>query len=97
MVGIGREADDSSLFHVVDNALNVLPIAAHVACEPGDRPRTVRVTMAPCALLLAHKAGAGEFDRAFYAAQTLEFAAGAANIALLALNMRDGLRLTRGG
>jgi hypothetical protein len=35
----------------------------------------------------------GEFDTAFYAVQALELAAGAANITLLGLNMRDGLRM----
>ena len=47
----------------------------------------------PSALYLASKAGAGEFDAAFYAVQALELAAGAANITLLGLNMRDGLRM----
>ena len=35
----------------------------------------------------------GEFDTAFYAVQALELAAGAANITLLGLNMRDGLMM----
>ena len=47
----------------------------------------------PSALFLASKASAGEFDTGFYVAQTLELAAGAANIALLGLNMRDGLKM----
>ena len=47
----------------------------------------------PSALYLASKASAGEFDTAFYAVQVLELAAGAANIMLLGLNMRDGLRM----
>jgi hypothetical protein len=47
----------------------------------------------PSALFLATKAGAGEFDSSFYAVQALELAAGAVNIALLGLNMRDGLRM----
>jgi hypothetical protein len=47
----------------------------------------------PSALFLASKASAGEFDAAFYAVQALELAAGAANIVLLSLNMRDGLRM----
>ena len=38
--------------------------------------------------------GAGEFDTAFYAVQALELAAGATNIMLLGLNMRDGLKMT---
>jgi len=48
----------------------------------------------PSALFLASKATAGEFDAAFYALQALELVAGATNLALLGLNMRDGLKLT---
>lgn len=48
----------------------------------------------PAALFLAAKARAGEFDSMFYAAQTIELIAGATNLALLGLNMRDGLKLT---
>ncbi len=47
----------------------------------------------PSALYLAFKARAGEFDASFDAVQALELAAGATNIALLGLNMRDGLRM----
>lgn len=47
----------------------------------------------PSALYLASKARAGEFDAAFYGVQALELAAGAVNITLLGLNMRDGLRM----
>ncbi len=49
--------------------------------------------LVPSALYLASKARAGEFDTAFYAVQALELAAGAANFALLALSMRDGLKM----
>lgn len=49
----------------------------------------------PAALFLASKARTAEFDTAFYAVQTLELVAGAANLALLGLSMRDGLSLTR--
>jgi ferredoxin-NADP reductase len=48
----------------------------------------------PCALFLASKAKAAEFDAVFYAVQVLEIVAGGTNIALLGLNMRDGLKLT---
>ena len=48
----------------------------------------------PSALFLASKARAGEFDPGFYAVQALELVAGATNLALLGLNMRDGLKLT---
>ncbi len=52
------------------------------------------LVLIPAALFLAHKARAGEFDGIFYAVQALELAAGAVNIALLGLNMRDGFRIT---
>lgn len=47
----------------------------------------------PSALFLASKATLGEFDTAFYVVQALELLAGAANIVLLARNMRDGWKL----
>ena len=47
----------------------------------------------PSAFALASMADAGRFDALFYGVQVLELAAGAVNVALLALNMRDGLRL----
>ena len=47
----------------------------------------------PAALFLAHKAKAAEFDTAFYVVQALELVAGATNITLLGLNMRDGLEM----
>ncbi|WP_247710865.1 hypothetical protein [Qipengyuania aestuarii] len=50
--------------------------------------------LVPSALFLAWKATAGEFDAAFYAVQAIELVAGAANLVLLGLNMRDGLRMT---
>jgi len=52
------------------------------------------LVLIPSALFLASKASAGEFDTAFYAVQALELAAGAANIMLLGLNMRDGLKMS---
>jgi hypothetical protein len=51
------------------------------------------LVLIPSALYLASKAQAAEFDTGFYAVQALELAAGAANITLLGLNMRDGLRM----
>lgn len=51
------------------------------------------LVLIPSALFLASKAQAAEFDTAFYGVQTLELIAGAANVALLSLNMRDGLRM----
>lgn len=52
------------------------------------------LVLIPSALFLASKANAGEFDTAFYLVQALELIAGAANLVLLGLNMRDGLRMT---
>lgn len=51
------------------------------------------LVLVPAALFLAAKARAGEFDAGFYAVQAVELAAGAVNIALLGLNMRDGMRM----
>ncbi|WP_299173574.1 hypothetical protein [uncultured Brevundimonas sp.] len=47
----------------------------------------------PSALFLASKAGAASFDGVFYAIQVIELAAGAVNITLLSLNMRNGLMM----
>jgi hypothetical protein len=47
----------------------------------------------PSALYLSFKANAASFDAAFYGVQVLELLAGAANISLLGLNMRDGLKM----
>ena len=46
----------------------------------------------PCALFLAHKASIAEFDVAFYAMQIIELLAGAINLTLLSMSMRDGLK-----
>lgn len=54
------------------------------------------LVLIPSALFLASKARSGEFDSAFYAVQALELVAGATNLALLGLNMRDGLKLKEG-
>jgi hypothetical protein len=51
------------------------------------------LVLIPSALFLASKAKAAEFDAVFYAVQTVELAAGAINLALLSLNMRDGLKM----
>lgn len=51
--------------------------------------------LVPSAVFLASKAAAGAFDAAFVAVQAIELAAGAVNITLLSLNMRDGLALRR--
>jgi hypothetical protein len=51
--------------------------------------------LVPSAFFLAARAVAGQFDAAFYAVQGVELAAGAANITLMALNIRDGFAMTR--
>ncbi|MBR0813285.1 MULTISPECIES: hypothetical protein [Bradyrhizobium] len=51
------------------------------------------LVLIPAALFLASKAKAAEFDTTFYVVQTLELFAGAMNIVLLGLNMRDGFKM----
>ncbi len=51
--------------------------------------------LVPSAVFLAIRAADGQFDTAFYAVQAIELLAGATNVTLIALNMRDGLTLTR--
>ena len=48
----------------------------------------------PSALYLSILAGRGEFDGVFYGVQAVELLAGAVNITLMSLNIRDGLRVT---
>jgi hypothetical protein len=52
------------------------------------------LVLVPSAVYLDQLAGAGAFGPAFIAVQTLELVVGAANLTLIAMNMRDGLRLT---
>ena len=52
------------------------------------------VVLVPSAFFLAARAAAGDFDTAFYAVQAVELLAGAINISLMSLNMRDGLAMT---
>lgn len=51
--------------------------------------------LVPCAVYLQQRASAGLFDQTFTLVQGIELAAGAINLALLGLNIRDGFRLTR--
>lgn len=53
------------------------------------------LVLVPAALYLSAKAQAGEFDTGFYVVQGVELVAGAANLALMGLNIRDGRRLRR--
>lgn len=52
------------------------------------------LVLVPAALFLAARAQAGAFDAAFYGVQAVELTAGAINLWLLSLNIRDGLRMT---
>lgn len=52
------------------------------------------LVLVPCAIVLNRWASAGSFDAAFYAVQAIELAAGAVNLTLMGLNVRDGLRMT---
>lgn len=53
------------------------------------------LVLVPTALWLSWRAQAGALDGIFYTVQAVEFVAGAVNIALIGLNIRDGLRLKR--
>ncbi|WP_308468404.1 hypothetical protein [Azorhizobium oxalatiphilum] len=53
------------------------------------------LVLIPSALYLAAKADEGVFDAVFVTVQAVELTAGAINIVLLGLNMRDGLKLGR--
>lgn len=48
----------------------------------------------PAAFYLAHKSELREFDTSFYSVQLLELLAGALNLTLLGLNIRDGMKLS---
>ncbi len=50
--------------------------------------------LVPSAFYLASLAGRGEFGAHFYLVQAVELLAGATNLALMSLKLRDGLRLT---
>ena len=52
------------------------------------------LVLLPAAIYLEAKASAGAFDTRFYAVQGLELVTGAANLAMMGLNMRDGFAMT---
>lgn len=52
------------------------------------------LVLIPSAFYLSSKAKTGAFDTGFYVVQALELLAGATNLTLLGLNIRDGLKLT---
>ena len=53
------------------------------------------LVLVPCAIVLQQRASAGQFDQTFNAVQAVELLAGAINLTLLGLSIRDGFRLTR--
>ncbi len=53
------------------------------------------LVLAPAAIFLSLRAQAGLLDGLFYGVQGLELVAGAVNLGLIGLNLRDGLRLRR--
>jgi hypothetical protein len=53
------------------------------------------LVLVPSAFYLDHLAADGQFGTAFYGVQAVELIAGATNITLMGLNMRDGLKLAR--
>ncbi len=50
--------------------------------------------LVPSAFYLASKAAAGSFDTWFYGIQALELIAGATNLTMMGLNIRDGMTMT---
>lgn len=52
------------------------------------------IILVPSAFFLEARAAAGAFDAWFYGIQALELLAGATNITLMSLNLRDGLKMT---
>lgn len=51
------------------------------------------LVLVPCAIFLNRWAQAGTFDTTFYVVQVVELIAGAINLFLMGLNVRDGLRM----
>lgn len=51
------------------------------------------LVLLPCAIVLNRWAAAGNFGSGFYLLQAVELLAGATNLALMGLNVRDGLRM----
>ncbi|MCR9242013.1 MAG: hypothetical protein NXH87_11585 [Rhodobiaceae bacterium] len=51
--------------------------------------------LVPAAIYLQSKAMSGSFDTMFYAVQAIELIAGATNLTLMGLNIRDGRAMTK--
>lgn len=103
-----KEAVVAGLFVLVPTMAAVGMSGARLARSfPSARLTTAKTTrmrllaangvlaMIPAALYLQAKASAGEFDVRFYAVQAVELVVGAAQLILMGLNLRDGLRLSR--
>jgi len=52
------------------------------------------LVLIPAAIVLNMWAAAGAFDTKFYVLQLIELAAGATNLTLMAMNIRDGLKMS---
>lgn len=52
------------------------------------------LVLLPAGIYLSHLAAHGSFGSAFYVVQGVELLAGAINLTLMSLNIRDGLRLS---
>ncbi len=52
------------------------------------------LVLIPCAILLNRWAAVGAFDSTFYLVQGIELLAGSANLTLMGLNIRDGLKMS---
>lgn len=52
------------------------------------------LVLIPCAVFLDRWASAGAFDTTFYIVQAIEIVAGATNLTLMSMNIRDGLRMS---
>ena len=53
------------------------------------------LVLVPAAFFLASRASAGAVDRTFYLVQAIELIAGATNLGLMSLSVRDGLAMRR--
>ncbi|WP_218153342.1 hypothetical protein [Methylophaga sulfidovorans] len=52
------------------------------------------LVLIPCAIFLDRWASIGAFDTHFYVLQGVELLAGAINLILMGMNMRDGFRMS---
>jgi hypothetical protein len=52
------------------------------------------LVLIPCAIVLNRWAGAAQFDTTFYVVQAIELLAGAVNLTLMGLNIRDGMKMS---